>query len=87
MNTPAVDLFTALGRAIPALPEAACVDRLDVFDSETPGGIAAAVAICQHCPELVACAAWAATMEPRKLLGVVAGQDRNNPTKRRNVTP
>jgi Transcription factor WhiB len=83
MNTDAVlELFAALGRAIPALPNAACRSHLDVFDSEHPDAVAEAVTICGRCPELDACTAWAATIDPRQLSGVVAGHYR--PTTKRS---
>jgi hypothetical protein len=79
------DLFGGLSRAIPKLPKALCRQHVDVFDDETPDGIAEAVAICGRCPELDACAAWAATLAPRKLSGVIAGKHHPTP-KRRNYS-
>jgi hypothetical protein len=66
-----------ISASIPDLPAAACRQAVAVFDNETPTGIAEAVAVCRRCPELDACAAWAATVAPRKLSGVIAGKNRS----------
>jgi Transcription factor WhiB len=74
MTTAVVALLAELGASTPRLPRAACRGRTELFDREDAEGIAAAKNICWFCcPELASCEAWAATMNPNRLTGVIAG--------------
>ncbi|MCV7150528.1 WhiB family transcriptional regulator [Mycolicibacterium pyrenivorans] len=77
------DLLAELAAHTPALPGALCRDHVDVFDSETTEAVEAAITICGNCPARAACERWSTAMDPRRLLGVVAGKhyshDRRNP--------
>lgn len=56
MNGLAVgELLTALARNTPLLPGAVCTRHVEVFDDETPQGIAAATALCGRCPARAPC--------------------------------
>lgn len=59
---------------IPTLLNALCRNHLDVFDDETPEGIADAVALCHRCPELEPCRRWSERLGPAKFTGVIAGK-------------
>jgi hypothetical protein len=69
-----IDLIAELGAHTPAMPRAACQGHRDVFDSETEDGIEEARKICADCVERGPCGRWAASMDPTKLVGVIAGQ-------------
>jgi hypothetical protein len=72
-----IDAFLAeLAASIPALPNAACREHRDLFDSIVPSDIGRAVEICSGCVDLQPCARWADDQAPRTLTGVVAGVDR-----------
>ncbi|OBK91482.1 hypothetical protein [Mycolicibacter sinensis] len=74
----AVQLLSAILAGVPALPGAACRDRLETFDAAASGdreAAEAAVEICRACPAFVACERWAERAYPQKKpAGVLAGQ-------------
>ncbi|MGK2852644.1 MAG: hypothetical protein ACSLE3_00835 [Microbacteriaceae bacterium] len=57
---PAVDLLALVLHRVPALPEALCRGRSELFDSDDPADVAEAVSRCQCCLELGACRDWGA---------------------------
>ncbi|GLP74929.1 hypothetical protein TUM20983_20390 [Mycobacterium antarcticum] len=68
------DLLAAMSSGIPALPRAACRERLDVFDSIKPDDIESAIEVCHGCPELQPCLRWAEQSDQNLLTGVIAGR-------------
>jgi hypothetical protein len=72
---PWVALIGAIVRGSPKLAGARCVGRHRLFDDDTdPAGAELATAICQGCPALALCGAYADEIGPRKLSGVWAGK-------------
>jgi hypothetical protein len=71
------DIFASL-RGIPRLPGALCREQHQLFDLTAAGGrddeIAAARQLCERCPALDRCAAWADTLGDNDVNGVVAGR-------------
>ncbi|WP_052915676.1 hypothetical protein [Mycobacterium haemophilum] len=75
------DLF-ALFRDVPNLDGALCKDNADIWDAaesrddaqDTAERIAFAVSACRCCPVLHICRAWAASLPPDAIAGVVAGE-------------
>lgn len=59
---PAVDLLAVVLRQLPVLPGALCRNRSELFDSEDPADVAAAVNLCGRCPALADCRAWIETL-------------------------
>lgn len=71
---------------VPSLPGARCRGRAELFDATihsrhgaSPGDLdyarQAALRLCNACPALDNCRAWAATLPPdQRPLGVIAGQ-------------
>jgi hypothetical protein len=66
-------LFAALG-GIPRLDRALCRGEHELFGSDQPGDVAAAIELCSRCPALASCASWATGLPPGSLDGVVAGR-------------
>ena len=90
MNTTAVAaLLTELGAHTPRLPQAACRNHTDLFDSQQPDDIAAAKHLCQHhCPELARCTEWFNSLPPNQQPdGVVAGRLIQPPAPRPQPPP
>lgn len=76
MSALLVDLLGSL-RAVPALPGARCRGRSELFDGADGldgDRTRVAAALCQVCPALTACGAWAARQPENSLEGVVAGR-------------
>lgn len=74
-STPAIDLLMLVLQRVPKLPGALCRGRPRLFDSEEPADVAEAVALCERCPALDACRAWADGLSyPARPPGVVAGR-------------
>jgi WhiB family redox-sensing transcriptional regulator len=69
------ELLGRILRGVPRLPGAACRDQPGVFGSDDEDDQAVAVAICQSCSALPACAAWVDSLpRSQRPNGVVAGQ-------------
>ncbi|MCH9732269.1 MAG: WhiB family transcriptional regulator [Actinomycetia bacterium] len=81
---PRPDAVTLIARILEgsvSLPDAACIDRPELFDIDADDEQhAEAVEVCHQCPALNACRAWA---NPRTVSGVVAGQRFTGPPKPR----
>lgn len=87
MSAALTDLLDSLG-GLPVLPGARCRHRWELFDATIHEGRGApttavldarneALAICNSCPALAACAAWVESLPPRhRPHGVIAGQVR-----------
>ncbi|MAU81880.1 MAG: transcriptional regulator [Gordonia sp.] len=75
-----VPLLTAMLAGTPKLTGARCTDRPDLFDPQASGEKATAArarhhqaaALCDSCPSVALCRAWAAT-QPRELHRAVVG--------------
>lgn len=67
------DLFAALA-AVPRLEGAKCLRRWELFDSDQPDDVAAAIELCGRCPCAVRCRAFVDSQPPNSLSGVVAGE-------------
>ncbi|MBU3749819.1 MAG: hypothetical protein FGM52_05110 [Mycobacterium sp.] len=87
-------LLSALA-GVPVLRGARCRGRHALFDPqrpEEPADVAAArhrqaLALCDACPALPGCRTWAAALPIRKRpYGVIAGQLRPEPTRRRKAS-
>ncbi len=85
-------LFAELAASIPALPDAACKGRHELFDPQPDDrhpDIArrleqTALTICRTCPALEPCRAWLAGLEPdQRPYGVTAGKVRRERRRRR----
>jgi Transcription factor WhiB len=78
VNTTALlEMLAELASGIPALPNAACREQRDLFDSCEPTDIRRAISVCGRCPARLPCASWADSLPPRRLDGVVGGRDRS----------
>jgi len=73
---PWVALIAAIVRGSPKLAGAKCVGQHRLFtdDDGDPAAAELATAICQGCPALALCGAYADEIGPRKLSGVWAGR-------------
>jgi hypothetical protein len=73
----------------PALPCAACRDRLDLFDAAATAcrpdaeAVHRAIAVCSRCPEQARCREWAE--EQRDLAGVFGGEYWPKPKRRKST--
>ena len=82
--TDSIALIANIIRGSVSLPDAACVDRPELFDVDADDDQHdQAVEICRQCPALAACGAWATTINPRTISGVVAGQRFTGPPRPR----
>jgi hypothetical protein len=82
-------LETVLAQS-PPLPGALCRGRPDIFDATDENRRTEAIALCQHCPELDRCRAWAAALPHNGIHGVIAGEYRewvSHPSLRRQHAP
>jgi hypothetical protein len=70
-----VELLAAVLRESPALPNAACRDDAELFSADDdPAAVERAIEICQTCcRDLPRCRAWADTLPPNAIHGVIAG--------------
>ena len=82
-----VALLAELGAHTPALPNALCRNHTALFDREDAEGIAEAITLCGRCSDRQPCAAWAASMNPNRLFGVIAGRRYSSPNQKRGTTP
>jgi hypothetical protein len=73
-NTGWPELIGTILRGVPALPGARCRQRPTLF--EDPGRVDEAIAECQTCPALQACADWAATLRFNQIDGVIGAEHR-----------
>lgn len=72
----ALDLLERILWQQPSLPDASCHDHSPaVFDGEDPEDVAAALEICNTCPELAPCRRWASQLnKSHKAVGVIGGR-------------
>ncbi len=88
MTTAAVvALLAELGAHSPTLPNALCRNNIALFDREDAEGIAEAITWCGRCLDREPCGAWAATVSPHKLFGVIAGHRYSPNHKKKGSTP
>jgi hypothetical protein len=72
VSSPA-DLFAALA-GVPRLAGALCLGEHEPFGSDEPGDVEAAIELCSWCPAKAKCEAWADSLAPNSVSGVVAGR-------------
>lgn len=76
MTAPWVEAIAAIVAGTPKLPGALCRQHPALFDGEDQESADRAAAICQHCPAIEQCAAWAGGLKHNQAHGILAGEHR-----------
>jgi hypothetical protein len=69
-----IDPLTVVLHGAPALPGALCRGEHELFDSDEPSDVEAAIELCSWCPCARRCRAWVDTLSANSVSGVVAGR-------------